>query len=104
MWYFEGDVGKADNQLYPVAGGMDITFRQEGDTAYMNGNSVGSIGLVAGGTFYALAQRGSTMTGNNYKYKYVKIWDANDNLIHDFRFMANKTMIDLVTLNTKTYT
>ena len=104
MWYFEGDVGKSDNQLYPVAGGMDITFRQEGDTAYMNGNSVGSIGLVDGGTSYALAQRGSAMTGNNYKYKYVKIWDANDNLIHDFRFMANKTMIDLVTLNTKTYT
>ena len=104
MWYFEGDVGKANNSAYSVDGGMDITFRCEGTTAYMNGYNLGTIGRVDGGTSYALAQRGSAITGNNYKYKYFKIWDENDNLIHDFRFMANKTMIDLVTLNTKTYT
>lgn len=100
-WYASNGSGEvnfaADGENYPLYG-KEIVYRLEPDgKVYLNGTYVTTSTMGTLGTRYALNTRGGSIsTSGLYKYNYFKIWDENDILIHDFRFLMDGTLVDIV--------
>lgn len=99
----------ADSTNYPLYG-KDILYRLENTgELFLNGISVGAHSMGTTGGRYALNTRGGgTSTNGLYKYKFFRVYDANNVLIHNIIFgtFANGTIkvaYDTITETITTY-